>query len=131
MYASTTNNAKFKTEKTKSIEWQNTHKLLHLKPKEYLGIKTGYTYTAGPCLSSLISINERNFIIIVLGCSRVNLRFKQTEILRKWLIKHENLKKKKIKKTGTQLASDQQEELEEEQVQFILENMKADEETED
>jgi D-alanyl-D-alanine carboxypeptidase len=66
------------SEKRIAVEWENTHKLLHLKPKEYIGIKTGYTPSAGPCLSSFISTNNRNFVIIVLGCGRVSLRFKET-----------------------------------------------------
>lgn len=51
---------------------------MHLRPKEYLGIKTGFTNAAGPCLASYVSINNRHFIIIVLGCYRMNLRFKET-----------------------------------------------------
>ena len=38
----------------RQIKFQNTHYLLHKKPQEYLGIKTGVTTTAGPCLASFI-----------------------------------------------------------------------------
>ncbi len=39
---------------SRPIKFQNTHYLLHKKPQEYLGIKTGVTTAAGPCLASFI-----------------------------------------------------------------------------
>jgi D-alanyl-D-alanine carboxypeptidase len=76
------------------IKWENTHKLLQTRPQEYMGIKTGVTTTAGPCLSSLVAVEDRQFIIIVLACAKIGLRFKETEILKRWLFKHEGLNKR-------------------------------------
>jgi len=56
----------------------NTHKLVQRKPNEYIGIKTGFTVNAGYCLASCVIIGERTYLIVVLGCTKVNLRFKET-----------------------------------------------------
>lgn len=79
---------------------QNTHKLLHSKPHEYMGIKTGITCNAGPCLSSCLLLGGRLFLIVVLNCARVGLRFKETEILKNWLMKHEGMSKNSVKGSG-------------------------------
>lgn len=63
---------------TMLVRWENTHKLLHSRPGEYVGIKTGVTNAAGPCLSSMVKVDNRQFIIIVLACSKIALRFKET-----------------------------------------------------
>jgi D-alanyl-D-alanine carboxypeptidase len=52
-----------------------------------MGIKTGFTSTAGGCLASYVKIQGREFIIVVLKCKKVNSRFKDTEILKRWLMK--------------------------------------------
>ena len=65
---------------------ENTHRLLHKKDC-YVGIKTGVTATAGACLASYVTIQDRSFIIIVLNSKKLSLRFADTELLRKWLIK--------------------------------------------
>jgi D-alanyl-D-alanine carboxypeptidase len=52
------------------------------RPEMYLGIKTGTTDAAGPCLASLVSIGGREFIIIVLNCRSSKWRYKDTEQLR-------------------------------------------------
>jgi D-alanyl-D-alanine carboxypeptidase len=75
----------------KEVQWTNTHRLLHERD-EYVGIKTGVTITAGPCLASCLRLNDRNFIIIVLNSKKLSLRFTDTEILRQWLSKKEKLK---------------------------------------
>ena len=36
----------------KTVKWENTHQLLQNKPELYIGIKTGVTTSAGPCLAS-------------------------------------------------------------------------------
>jgi D-alanyl-D-alanine carboxypeptidase len=69
----------------------NTHKLLHER-QEYIGIKTGVTVTAGPCLASWLRIKERDFIIIVLNSKKLSYRFTDTEILRQWVQRKEKLK---------------------------------------
>ena len=55
----------------------NTHKLLQ-KKEEYIGIKTGVTATAGPCLASFIKIANRGFIIVVLNSKKLSSRFADT-----------------------------------------------------
>ncbi len=55
----------------------NTHKLLHGK-KEYFGIKTGVTVTAGPCLASCVKLASRTFIIVVLNAKKLSQRFVDT-----------------------------------------------------
>ena len=55
----------------------NTHKLVHEK-YEYIGIKTGVTATAGPCLASYLKILDRNFIIVVLNSKKLSSRFSDT-----------------------------------------------------
>ena len=74
---------------------ENTHRLLQQKPEEYIGIKTGITSTAGPCLASCVRLRERYLIIIVLGCDRLSMRFKDTENLKKWAYGREVLSPKK------------------------------------
>jgi hypothetical protein len=63
----------------RTVEWENTHRLIQEKPKEYIGIKTGNTTSAGPCLASCVKAkNGRYFIIIVLNCEKMSMRFKDT-----------------------------------------------------
>lgn len=62
----------------------NTHELIRKHPEDYLGIKTGFTYTAGPCLASCVRIDGLEYIIVVLGCETASMRFRDTETLRKW-----------------------------------------------
>lgn len=80
----------------KQVRWQNTHPLLQSKPDLYVGIKTGITTTAGPCLASCIECNERRFIIIVLNCKSMKQRNRDTQILRKWLFNKEGIKPEQI-----------------------------------
>ena len=61
----------------REVTWENSHKLLHSNSKEYLGIKTGVTTAAGPCLSSCVTSEcGRKFYIVVLNCKKMLLRFK-------------------------------------------------------
>ena len=63
----------------KTIEWENTHRLVQQKSNEYIGIKTGITTAAGPCLASCVKAQDgRYFIIIVLNCDKLSMRFKDT-----------------------------------------------------
>ncbi|CAD8146297.1 unnamed protein product [Paramecium pentaurelia] len=71
----------------KQYEWKNTNKLLD---KGFFGIKTGITDSAGPCLASAYRSNEMDYyIIIVLNCKNMNMRFDDTIIL----LQHAKLKK--------------------------------------
>ena len=56
----------------KIYRWNNTNKLLK---KGWMGIKTGITDAAGPCLAAYIPILNCNMIAIVLNCSSLDLRF--------------------------------------------------------
>ena len=79
---------------------ENTHQLLHEKPAEYVGIKTGVTTIAGPCLASCVrSRGNRMFIIIVLGCEKLGMRFGDTEKLKKWAFNELGLKCARRKKS--------------------------------
>jgi D-alanyl-D-alanine carboxypeptidase (penicillin-binding protein 5/6) len=79
---------------------ENTHKLVQEKSSEYIGIKTGITTAAGPCLASCIRTRkDRYFIIVVLGCDKMSMRFKDTENLKKWLYNRESLQSPKKKST--------------------------------
>lgn len=63
----------------KHIIWTNTHKLLG--ERNIFGIKTGITNKAGGCLSTVFKINEyeqKYGIVIVLGCTSTEARFKDT-----------------------------------------------------
>jgi D-alanyl-D-alanine carboxypeptidase len=71
----------------------NTHRLLHER-EEYIGIKTGVTASAGPCLASCIRLKERRFIIIVLNSKKMSMRFSDTEALKHWLAKKEKIAQK-------------------------------------
>jgi D-alanyl-D-alanine carboxypeptidase len=58
---------------------ENTHQLLQEKSDIYVGIKTGVTITAGPCLASCVYTPcKRKFILIVLGSKNMKYRFKDT-----------------------------------------------------
>lgn len=66
---------------------KNTHELLLANPMEYLGVKTGFTCNAGACLVSCINIEGKEFIFVVLGSSSQQTRFRDTEILKNWLVR--------------------------------------------
>lgn len=58
-------------------KWENTNKLLGLG---WEGIKTGQTYPAGACLSSV----RDGIFIITLNCSNRESRFEDTIMLWEW-----------------------------------------------
>ena len=76
----------------KTVRWENTHQLLQSKPSLYIGIKTGVTTAAGPCLASCFEVKGRRFIVIVLNCKNMKFRMRDTETLRKWLYQKEGIK---------------------------------------
>lgn len=65
-----------------TILWRNTNLLLHPESKFYcpeaVGMKTGYTDTAGNCLMSAFQVNGRYIIIGVFGCPESEDRFVDT-----------------------------------------------------
>ena len=56
--------------------WKNTNKLLALP--EVIGLKTGITPSAGPCLSTYFIVNEKPYISIVINCRDSLARFSDT-----------------------------------------------------
>ena len=59
----------------RKLTWPNTNKLLNIDG--FIGVKTGVTPTAGPCLSSMFRINEKeSIIIVVLKVKSLEYRFK-------------------------------------------------------
>jgi D-alanyl-D-alanine carboxypeptidase len=65
----------------RKMVWQNTNKLLG--EEGFIGGKTGQTQFAGNCLASVYeNKNNQRFIVIILGCSTKELRFKET----RWLV---------------------------------------------
>lgn len=71
------------------FQWANTHRLLG--KREYCGIKTGVTDTAGSCLASYLALSGRQFVVVVLKCKTLDRRFRETELLKKWLMKKEGI----------------------------------------
>lgn len=58
--------------KTRTATWENTNKLLW---KGFDGLKTGITFTAGPCLASALNKEGKLLICVVLGCKSMEHRF--------------------------------------------------------
>lgn len=70
------------TQKRREIEWINSNKMLN---NEWIGVKTGVTRTAGPCLVSCWQGNRGEMrVITVLGCESMEKRWREVEILAKW-----------------------------------------------
>jgi D-alanyl-D-alanine carboxypeptidase len=67
----------------RQVEWKNTNRHL-FQFRECMGIKTGITPSAGPCLSSAYKVMGRELIVIVLNCESVEARYKDAEALFKW-----------------------------------------------
>lgn len=70
------------TGKSDGLLWLNSNKLLHpyrYNPSYYcesaLGLKTGYTSAAGPCLLSVFSVEDGYLLIGVFHCSTKDNRF--------------------------------------------------------
>ena len=63
--------------------WENTNKLL-IK-KNWYGIKTGHTDTAGPCLAGSVKLIdqkkliEKHFVIVLLKCKSMDGRWDECE----------------------------------------------------
>jgi D-alanyl-D-alanine carboxypeptidase len=54
-------------------EWYNTNKLL--RRPGFLGIKTGITVTAGPCLATAYQFRSKVYITVLLRSPKVSRRF--------------------------------------------------------
>jgi D-alanyl-D-alanine carboxypeptidase len=60
--------------KVKAVEWENTNKLL--RRPGFIGVKTGITVTAGPCLAAAYVFREKTYIVILLRTNKISRRFK-------------------------------------------------------
>lgn len=71
---------------THSYKWENTNHMLWDSSKQYHGVKTGITPTAGPCLSSHFRsrCGTFDFIIVVLNCKTREARFAEIAKLVEW-----------------------------------------------
>lgn len=58
----------------KEVLWDNTNKLL--RRNGFLGVKTGVTVTAGPCLASCYQKCGKTFIVVLLRANKLSRRFK-------------------------------------------------------
>jgi D-alanyl-D-alanine carboxypeptidase len=66
----------------REVEWENTNKLL--RREGFVGIKTGITVTAGPCLAAAYIFRDKTYISVVLRAPKVSGRFKETRLLLHW-----------------------------------------------
>lgn len=78
-YSSTLSMPAFKS--YRRISWQNTNKLLDA---DWLGVKTGVTPTAGPCLSVCYRVEKRTIIIVMLACASMERRWTDAVLLATW-----------------------------------------------
>lgn len=69
----------------KEILWDNTNKLL--RRKGFVGVKTGVTVTAGPCLASCYQNCGKTFIVVLLRANKLSRRFKETRLLLGWTLR--------------------------------------------
>ena len=80
----------------KETLWENTNKLLPVSG--FMGVKTGITPAAGPCLSSCFQFKtEEYFIVVVLKTKSCEMRFRDTanllkEVFRQYLAQHSSSK---------------------------------------
>ena len=77
---------KSRTDPTHTYKWENTNHLLWESSKQYHGVKTGITPTAGPCLSSHFQskCGSFDFILVVLNCKTREARFSEIQKLVEW-----------------------------------------------
>ena len=79
--------------KAKYYNWINTHKLLW---EGYLGIKTGITPHAGPCLASYYKKGNNGIIVILLNSKSLDARWNETKKLVKLAISRLNYEKYRL-----------------------------------
>ncbi len=60
--------------KKRQNSWQNTNKLL--RRQGFIGLKTGITITAGPCLATAYKFRDQTYICVILRAKKVSRRFK-------------------------------------------------------
>lgn len=57
----------YRLEDTTCLDWENTNRLLFKKNTYCMGIKTGITKQAGPCLSSIFCKDDKEIVCVVLN----------------------------------------------------------------
>lgn len=57
-----------------------------MRREGFIGIKTGITVTAGPCLASAYQFRDKIYICVLLRATKVSRRFKDTRKLLAWSI---------------------------------------------
>jgi D-alanyl-D-alanine carboxypeptidase len=67
---------------SKEIFWENTNKMLY---KGYVGVKTGITNKAGPCVVEHYRDDKRNLILVLLNCKSVDERWVDAAKLVDWV----------------------------------------------
>lgn len=72
----------------KEVIWENTNKLL--RRKGFVGVKTGVTVTAGPCLATCYEHGDKKFIIVLLRTNKLSRRFKETRMVLGWALRRYN-----------------------------------------
>lgn len=67
----------------KRLTWLNTNKLLD---GLWIGVKTGVTHTAGPCLIACCKTETKHqrLIIVLLGCNSLEQRWTEASLLANW-----------------------------------------------
>jgi D-alanyl-D-alanine carboxypeptidase len=65
--------------------WWNTNKLLN---RGFVGIKTGITYPAGPCLATHLKKKKRSYLVILLNSKSIEQRWVDTcKVIEYWQMK--------------------------------------------
>ena len=83
-----------------------------------MGVKTGVTVTAGPCLASCYNAGDRKFIVVLLRTNKLSRRFKETRQILGWSLRKYDKERyseevKKMLKNDVNLDSDNSEDEEE------------------
>ncbi|EAR94141.2 D-alanyl-D-alanine carboxypeptidase family protein (macronuclear) [Tetrahymena thermophila SB210] len=65
--------------------WENTNKCLLRYNTICDGVKTGVTCTAGPCLTTSWRVKDRHFIITILKCDSLELRYSESQRVFAWI----------------------------------------------
>ena len=68
----------------REVVWENTNKLL--RRQGFVGLKTGITVTAGPCLISAYQFKGKTYILTVLRSNKVSRRFTDSRKILHWVL---------------------------------------------
>lgn len=73
----------------RNVTWENTNKLL---AEGWEGVKTGITTAAGPCFCGMVTLDNVNYIVIVLDCRSMEARWEECKVLVNWVHKNKEFK---------------------------------------